>query len=207
MFCTNCGAQLPEEPGSCAICGEPPSGRCGSRAGRLARNIADRRLRAAFLQVLDTIEERHRQYFLGKCLHVSDKDAHSPTTEWRRKHVHAYAAHDTGRVQIDGVSCFSPSDGRVIRLKPTLADDFPEDVVTAIVAHEVAHVVLQHDCAAYRAADRETRQVMKQVHEWDADLLAWKWGFSEQIQAAWEAMPRRAVPPWYDQVTVEDENV
>jgi hypothetical protein len=77
-----------------------------------------------------------------------------------------------------------------------------------IIAHEFAHVVLRHSEMSvvvgllhnlgYTDADQDT---LKEWHEDEADLLAWLWGFKDELQAFLDAYPKARRPRWY--VTLE----
>lgn len=112
------------------------------------------------------------------------------------------AGHFMGVDLIDGLSTVLPDD-RLVFLNPQSLGDLSDPAAKAVIAHELAHVILRHNCLgvtigiAGGVLARE-RAMVRDVHEWEADLQVWIWGFSSELRCLWPET-RHGPPVWYHQ--------
>jgi Zn-dependent protease with chaperone function len=113
-----------------------------------------------------------------------------------------------GTALVDGVDCILPWQNTV-SLNAALLAECNEAAAKAVIAHELAHVVLRHLSVTYSYCMLHTLSgedgilaQVSDVHEWDADLQAWMWGFSDELRQLWEHLERDP-PPWYHQISLE----
>ena len=110
---------------------------------------------------------------------------------------------------VEGVPCTSPWH-TVIFLDSDALSEYPDHVAKAVIAHELAHILLRHPsmnhpfASAHRlsAFHYKAQAKVSQVHEWEADLQAWMWGFSQELRSLWEHLGDEA-PPWYHRISLK----
>jgi len=76
-----------------------------------------------------------------------------------------------------------------------------DTMAMAVICHELAHVFLGHSVyarATFVMAETEGLRVraIRDVHEWDADLLVFSWGFAEELEERLQRT-RHKLPPWW----------
>jgi len=82
-----------------------------------------------------------------------------------------------------------------------------DTMVMAVICHELAHVFLGHSVyarATFVMAETEGLKVqaIRDVHEWDADLCVFLWGFAEELEERLR-QTRQNLPPWW----IKPENI
>lgn len=150
--------------------------------------------------VWERIPEEDREILLGAITHISDEpDAVRSDIGRVFGSAHGGFSGDS----IDGVPCTSPWHA-VVFLNSGVLSECDDAAAKAVIAHELAHVVLRHasmnhpfaSASILGAAQEKAKRKVSQVHEWEADLQAWMWGFSEELHSMWEHL--EAEPPaWY----------
>ena len=182
---------------------------CNRRALQEGSAISDKDLRNIYVEVLERIQaEEDKDSFFAKCDKVTDQDG-----EWETRPRWAYV--DTVETDCKGQLCTRDHPTKLF-LNPQKLLCLSRSPIRAIIAHEIAHVVLRHDRHAYgpRGYEHEIYRLVgaaaRDVHEWDADLLAWKWGFSADLKALWRVETERGgralPPPWFHRKETEAQN-
>ena len=155
------------------------------------------------LRLLDTVWLRLPEldrHVLGE---MTDFFTDDPAHIREPERVYGSAGPFMGEVLIDGVGCVLPEDAMIFLNAKDLLD-LSDAAAMAIIAHELAHVLLRHSCLSHPLtvieklrADELERQ--GEIHEWEADFQVWLWGFTSEMRAAWEELEREP-PPWYHQI-------
>lgn len=75
---------------------------------------------------------------------------------------------------------------------------YSDPAIMAVIAHEFAHVFLNHPCYQkavewWGAFEPLTAAAIEVVHDWDADLQSFLWGFQPELRAL--AEERHSKPP------------
>ena len=116
-----------------------------------------------------------------------------------------------GAVDVDGVETILPRRALAL-LDADVLSGCSDGAARAVIARELGHAVLRHPTQIYPLAvpDESGRdqdpllQELARIHQWEADLQAWLWGFCEELSALWEASESDP-PPWYHPTEKADE--
>jgi hypothetical protein len=156
-------------------------------------------------EVWERIPEDDRDILRRAIVEVIDKPYHGDDPERCLGSV----CDQMGTGLIDGIE-FVPPWSATAFLNSHLLSECDEDAAKAVIAHELAHVVLRHPSMTYPFAlmselgpdEEAARAKVREVHEWEADLQAWMWGFSDELRRLWEHLECDP-PPWHHQISPE----
>ncbi|MFC2023496.1 M48 family metalloprotease [Chloroflexota bacterium] len=116
-----------------------------------------------------------------------------------------------GEDLVDGLACTAPEDAQIVFNIDSL-DRLSDEAASAVVAHELAHILLRHPCLTHALARKvelgfaeasEALDKAKALHEWEADLQVWIWGFTAELRCLWKELGDD-LPPWYHQIELEE---
>lgn len=111
-----------------------------------------------------------------------------------------------GAVEVDDVHYVVPQRTLVL-LDSDVLSNCNDAAARGFIGRQLAHAILRHPSMIYPLAlggDSVSDvggllETVTEVHEWEADLQAWMWGFSAELLALWEQL-RSDVPPWYHRI-------
>jgi len=127
----------------------------------------------------------------------------SVTDESDRREAIGFAAPIDGCLLIDGLESILPT-GLKVNLNPDHMSGLSDSAASAVIAHELAHIILRHNCmlSSLSSADEQIVEKVKDVYEWAADHQAWLWGFAAELHQLWQENEMDP-PPWYHQIEPE----
>lgn len=113
-----------------------------------------------------------------------------------------------GSMLIDGISCMLP-DNAVVFLNADALGKLSDAAAQAVIAHELAHIILRHACLGSSFAElvevqKKAVAKIREVHEWAANHQVWMWGFTKELLTLWQEV-RQIPDPWYAQPVTESK--
>src|SRR5271157_4275444 len=102
-------------------------------------------------------------------------------------------------------------ESNIIEIDKSMLEGKSDDVCIFVIAHEFAHVVLRHFqinlAIGYLLGfegpplypDQDQKRI-RELHDEEANLLAWTWGFDKEMRAFLKEYTGASIPRWFVEI-------